>query len=159
MIIYFLRHGEAEQNPSLHDSERPLSEAGTRQATAAGRVLNGEERKVELILTSPLLRARQTGEAVQREIGSVPLQLTEHLVSSSDPRKIIKELQKIRERNVLLVGHEPHLSETITLLLAGTSGSIVEMRKCTLASVLTPDPVKDGRGVLRWLIPSDRMMK
>jgi len=159
MLIYFLRHGEAEEHPSLHDSERPLTDAGNRQATAAGQLLKGEVRKVELILTSPLLRARQTAESVQHEIGTVSIQPTEHLVSSSNPRKIIQELQKIRERTVLLVGHEPHLSETIALLLAGASRSIVEMKKCSLACVSTPDPVKDGSGILRWLIPSSQMIK
>ena len=159
MIIYLLRHGDAVDTPEVHDSDRPLSDFGQRQATAAGRFLAKTNAEIGQILCSPLLRARQTAEAVQRELPSVPVGATELLASSSDPRDIVHELQKNTFKSVLMVGHEPHLSRTISLLLWGDPRSRLEMRKCSLACVSVPDPLEEGRGVLQWLLSSDQTMR
>jgi phosphohistidine phosphatase SixA len=106
-----------------------------------------------------MLRAQQTGEAVRQELGLVVIEPTELLLSSGDPREIVRELQKSPLRNVLLVGHEPHLSRTISLLLWGDIRSRVEMKKCSLACVSTPDPLEEGRGVLQWLVSSEQTPK
>jgi phosphohistidine phosphatase len=159
MIIYFLRHGDATESPSLHDSDRPLSEFGEHQASSVGHFLSKVDRGIKQILTSPLVRAQQSAEAVQRELGPIPIQPTEHLTSSSDPRNIIRELQKANTGTVLLVGHEPHLSRTISLLISGDARTVVEMRKGSLACVSTPDPLKEGAGILQWLLPSERTLK
>mgnify|MGYP001180844818 CR=1 FL=1 len=159
MIIYLLRHGDAVDTPGVHDGDRPLSDFGQRQATAAGRYLAKTNAEIGQILCSTLLRARQTAEAVQRELPSVPVGATEYLASSSDPRDIIHELQKTTFKSVLMVGHEPHLSRTISFLLWGDTRSRLEMRKCSLACVSVPDPLEEGRGVLQWLLSSDQTMR
>ena len=159
MIIYFLRHGDASDSPSFQDSDRPLSEFGVRQASSVGHFLGNVDRGIKEILTSPLVRAQQSAEAVQREIGPVPIHPTEHLTSSSDPRIIIRELQRTDKGPVLLVGHEPHLSKTISLLISGDTNTVVEMRKASLACVSTDDPLKEGGGILQWLLPSERTLK
>jgi phosphohistidine phosphatase SixA len=68
-------------------------------------------------------------------------------------------LQKLKEKGVLLVGHEPHLSGTISLLLFGREQSVVEMRKCSLACVSATPPIGKGGAVLRWLLTSELTMK
>jgi phosphohistidine phosphatase SixA len=92
-------------------------------------------------------------------LGQVPIQTTELLLSSGDPREIVRELEKYPVRGALLVGHEPHLSRTISLLLWGDIRSRVEMKKCSLACVSTPDPLEEGRGVLQWLVSSEQTLK
>jgi phosphohistidine phosphatase len=159
MIIYLLRHGDAVDEARFEDSERPLSDFGQRQSSAVGRYLAGLKSGIQKIYCSPLLRARQTGEVVQQEVGQAPIQTTELLLSSGDPREIIRELQKYPVQSVLLVGHEPHLSRTISLLLWGDIRSRVEMKKCSLACLSTPDPLEEGRGVLQWLVSSDQTLK
>jgi phosphohistidine phosphatase len=159
MIIYLLRHGDAVDSPRLNDNERPLSDFGQRQAEAVGMYLKSTAAGISLILSSPLLRAQQTAEAVQRELENISIQTTESLHSSSDPQEILRELRKARQRSVLLVGHEPHLSRTVSLLLWGDARSRVEMRKCSLACVAIPDPIEEGRGVLQWLIDSSQTLK
>lgn len=159
MILYLLRHGDAVDAARFEDSERPLSDFGLRQASAVGSYLSGSQSGIRQIYCSPLLRARQTGEAVRRELGQVPIQTTELLLSSGDPREIVRELQKNPVPGVLLVGHEPHLSRTISLLLWGDIRSRVEMKKCSLACISTPDPLEEGSGVLQWLVSSDQTLK
>jgi len=159
MIIYLLRHGDAVDATRFEDSERPLSNFGRRQASAVGAYLAGMQSGIRQIYCSPLLRARQTGEAVRQELGQVPIQTTELLLSSGDPREIVRELEKHPLSSVLLVGHEPQLSRTISLLLWGDISSRVEMKKSSLACVSTPDPPKEGRGILQWLVSSDQTLK
>jgi phosphohistidine phosphatase len=159
MIIYLLRHGDAVDASRFEDDERPLSEFGRRQASAVGTFLAASQAGIQQIYSSPLLRARQTGEAARQELGEVPIRTTELLRSYGDPHDIIRELQKNPVSGVLLVGHEPHLSRTLSLLLWGDIRSRVEMRKCSLARVSTPDPLEEGRGVLQWLVSSDQTLK
>jgi len=159
MIIYLLRHGDAVDAARFEDDERPLSDLGRRQASAVGLHLAGLQSGIQQIYCSPLLRARQTGEAVKQELGQVPMETSELLLSSSDPWEIVRELQKNPARSVLLVGHEPHLSRTVSLLLWGDIRSRVEMKKCSLACVSTPDPLEEGRGVLQWLVSSEQTLK
>ncbi|MDP2883856.1 MAG: phosphohistidine phosphatase SixA [Ignavibacteria bacterium] len=159
MTIFLLRHGDAVDTAAVHDSDRPLSNFGQRQATAAGRYLAKTNAEIGQILCSTSLRARQTAEAIQRELPSVPVGATELLASSSDPRDIIHELQKTSFKSVLMVGHEPHLSRTLSLLLWGDPRSRIEMKKCSLACISVSDPLEEGRGVLQWLLSSDQTMR
>jgi phosphohistidine phosphatase len=159
MIIYLLRHGDAVDAARFEDNERPLSDFGRRQASAVGRYLAGSQSGIQHIYCSPLLRALQTGEAVREELGQAPIQTTELLLSTGDPREIVRELQNSPVQSVLLVGHEPHLSRTISVLLWGDVRGRVEMKKCSLACVSTPDPLEESRGVLQWLVSSDQTLK
>lgn len=157
MILYFLRHGDAVESALLHDSERPLSELGLQQAGNAGRFLARMNATVELILSSPLLRARQTAEAVQQEIGIGTISTSEHLVPSSNPVQLFAELSNSPSETILLVGHEPHLSTTISLLVAGDERAHIEMKKSSLACVSISKPIVRGAGILKWVVPADQM--
>ncbi len=159
MIIYLLRHGEAADATRFEDSERPLSEFGRRQAKAVGSYLAGLQAGIQKIYCSPLLRARQTVEAIRQEFDHVPLQITELLLSSGDPREVFRELGKHPLQRVLLVGHEPHLSRSVSYLLWGDFRSRVEMKPCSLACVSTPDPLEEGGAVLLSLVSSYQTLK
>jgi phosphohistidine phosphatase len=155
MNLLFLRHGEALDGSLYQDSERPLSTRGTQQAATVGRFLREQAIHPGLILCSPLVRARQTAEEVQREVGATPVQTTECLTSSSDPHAILLELRMLGQETVLMIGHEPHLSKTISVLLGVDTRSRVEMKTCCLAYVVTTAEPAPGAGILRWLIPSN----
>jgi phosphohistidine phosphatase SixA len=157
MTICFLRHGDAVQSPSLHDSERPLSALGMQQGSRAGKFLRATQTGIGRILASPLLRAQQAAAAVRGELDSPPVVTSEYLSSSSAPRQILDQLRSLDAPNVLLVGHEPHLSKTISLLISGEEGQKVEMRKGSVACVEIPLPLEPGRGTLRWLVTFEQM--
>jgi phosphohistidine phosphatase len=159
MILYFLRHGEAVDAAGYKDSERPLSETGIEQAAAAARFFKGRGLQLDCILSSPLVRAQQTAEAVQKLLGLASLRVTDNLLSSSDPRATLRELQTLKSDNLLLVGHQPHLGRTISLLLGLEDRSRVEMKSGSLARVSTVSSPEPGQGVLQWLLPSGEMRR
>jgi phosphohistidine phosphatase len=158
MILYLLRHGDAIRDTRLHDSDRPLSDSGRGQASAAGKFLQAAKADIEHVLCSPLLRAQQTASAVLLEIGPVPLSTTEHLASSSDPRHILRELSELNKGTVLLIGHEPHLSSTISVLIAGDERSRVMMRPCSLACLSAVASPESDKALLQWLIHPEQML-
>jgi phosphohistidine phosphatase len=152
MTLYLLRHGDAIRDIQVHDSDRPLSEVGREQALAVGRFLHATKTGIELILCSPLLRAQQTAGVILRETGPIPLSTTEHLTSSSDPRHILRELSELKLETVLLIGHEPHLSSTISVLLTGEERGRVLMKPCSLACISAGSSSNFDNPLLQWLI-------
>jgi len=159
MNLYILRHGEALDSPQYADSERPLSNHGLQQAAAVGRFFRDQGIRLDHVFCSPLLRARQTVEILFRESGATPINTTDALVSSSDPRLILQEIRTLDCEEILLVGHEPHLGKTVSLLLGLEDRTLVEMKTCSLACVATVAAPSPGRGKLRWLIPSSATLK
>ncbi|HCA80482.1 MAG TPA: phosphohistidine phosphatase SixA [Bacteroidetes bacterium] len=159
MNLYLLRHGEALSGAQYPDSERPLSNHGLQQAAAVGRFFRDRGIRFDHIFCSPLLRARQTAETLMLESGANPINTTDALVSSSDPHLILLELRPLDCEEILVVGHEPHLSRTVSLLLGLEDRSRVEMKTCSLACVATAAAPSPGRGMLRWLIPSNATLK
>jgi len=159
MNLYFLRHGEALDGTQYPDSERPLSKHGLQQAAAVGRFFHEQGIRFDRVFCSPLLRARQTAETLLQESGATSITTADVLLSSSDPHLILLELRSLDHEEVLLVGHEPHLSKTVSLLLGLEDRSRVEMKTCSLACVATAAAPNPGRGMLRWLIPSSSTLK
>ncbi len=159
MNLYFLRHGEALDGAQYPDGERPLSNHGLQQAAAVGCFFREQGIRFDRVFCSPLLRARQTTEAVLQESGAIPVTTTDLLISSCDPHRILLELRTHHCEEVLLVGHEPHLGKTVSLLLGLEDRSRVEMKPCSLACVATASAPNPGRGILRWLIPSNATLK
>ena len=151
MQLYLLRHGEALTN-SFDDAQRPLSPRGEEQAHCAARVLEKLNVQLDSIFCSPLLRAQQTAHIIQSTVGAGDVTTTEHLVPSSDHRQIFNQLNQHSWGSVLLVGHEPHLSTLISLVISDSRIARVEMKTSSLALCDVVLPMELGKGVLRWLV-------
>jgi phosphohistidine phosphatase len=123
-VIWFLRHGEAED--TRPDFERKLTEKGERQSRDAGAALAALGVEIELCLTSPRVRARDTARLVCEPLG-VEVTIEEGLSGGQfDPLEMAAGLD-----HVLLVGHEPDFSDAIAELTGGR----VDMKKGGLAGV------------------------
>jgi phosphohistidine phosphatase len=124
-VIYFLRHGDAEQGNG-DDSARQLTSKGERQAEAAGRALAALGTHVDLCLTSPKVRAEQTARIASEPLG-LEVETSDALAGGPfDP------LQLVAGRgSVLLVGHEPDFSNAV----ANLTGGRVKLRKGGMACV------------------------
>ena len=153
MEIYFLRHGDYQKKPGMKDAECPLSEQGLSQMEREAISIAGLGLRLDLIITSPLVRARQTAEIIARplRLPNAPL-ADDRLAPGFDAGALARILQEHAAATaIMLVGHEPDFSRTIS---ACTGGGRVECRKGSLARVDIgkPSPLE---GVLAWLLPPD----
>jgi phosphohistidine phosphatase len=152
MNLYLLRHAEAEEEASS-DDERQLTERGRGQARTIGRFCARNDLYPGKILTSPLARAKQTAKIVADEL-KIPerLQVCSFASSGMTAEAALNGLKEFDEHSsVLLVGHEPDLSEFVTALL-GSAEESVRIRKAGLAKVTLPK-LKVGVGRLEFLLP------
>jgi phosphohistidine phosphatase len=123
-MIWFLRHGDAEDTEP--DFDRRLTPKGERQARDAGAALAVLGVEIEVCLTSPKLRARETANLACEALG-VEVTVEDRLTGGRfDPRDVAAGLDA-----VLLVGHEPDFSDAIAQLTGGR----VDMKKGGLAAV------------------------
>ena len=153
MEIWLLRHAAAEERAeSGRDADRALSEDGLRRAREVARGLAELEPGIELILTSPYRRARQTAEPVARALHlNAKLRETQALEPSSDPEEILGELKADPAPVILLVGHEPHLGALLGRLVTGRTGLEIPMKKAALARLTWEG---SGPATLRALLPA-----
>jgi phosphohistidine phosphatase len=133
--LWLLRHAEAEPHGTRADAERRLTERGQAQARFAGIALSRMGASFERVLYSPKVRARQTAELAaeswsERDRG----RFSAHAplaggVSVPDARDAMAGVGE--DARVLLVGHEPDLSQ----LIADMCGGRVDMKKGGLAAL------------------------
>ncbi len=159
MEVYVLRHAIAdERDPDKYpdDSLRPLTTKGIRRMKRIAAGMRTLGIKPDLILSSPYVRARQTAEIVAEALKTGrTLKLSEHLEVAGDARKLVQELRSKHSSasSVILVGHEPYLSDLISVLLLGDTRLALTMKKGAVCK-LTVDSLKYGRcATLEWLIP------
>jgi phosphohistidine phosphatase len=157
MEILLLRHAKAEPHGLPGgDSERALIPKGLEQARRAGTYLRMASLLPEIILTSPLLRAKQTAEAFS-EAAHLPGPVVQSWLSiGMHPDIALRELAAFTEfKRVCLVGHEPDFSSLIAWVTNGEGGA-VEIRKGSLSLIELKPPSRAG--ILRFVIPQ-RMMQ
>jgi phosphohistidine phosphatase len=123
-MLWLLRHAEAVDG--IPDEDRALTERGIRQATDAGRALQAIGAAIDICLSSPKVRARQTAELACESLG-VDVETEERL--SGQPVDV-EDLVAGRG-NVLLVGHDP----SFTLLVHDLTGAQARMKKGGVAAI------------------------
>ena len=154
MQIYLLRHGIAEEvAASGKDADRRLTVEGRKRLGALLKRAAAGGVEPSLILSSPLVRARQTAEMAAKALGySREIVVTTALEPGGTPEEVWTELRTWRgETQVLLAGHEPLFSQLGAFLL-GTPGLEIDFKKGALMRVdcgsLGPRP----RGALKWFL-------
>ena len=144
MELIILRHGKAEDHHPSGDAGRELLEKGRIQSRDAGHLLRSSGMLPELVLCSPLARARQTAEEFCAAAGLPAPTVVPWLAAGMHPDTALNELTAYREfGRVAVIGHEPDLSELIQWLL-GARGNAIEMKKGSLACVRVHPPSKHG---------------
>ncbi len=155
MLLYIFRHGIAEPcGDDTQDADRSLSPVGIDRTLAAANGLARFADRPNVILTSPKDRARQTAGILGDLFDLMPQVAPE--LGDGSAVDIIHMLRKRDESCVLIVGHEPTLSEVIeSLCTQKTLPSFIELKKASCALVDAPLHPDDppGPGVLKWLLP------
>ena len=152
MQLILLRHGKAEDFPSSGggDFARALLEKGMEQSRNAARVLSSSDFLPDTVLTSPVLRARQTAEEFCRSADLPAPLMQDWLACGMSPETALSELRAFAENErVMIVGHEPDFSFLVQHVL-GASGRI-EIRKGSLTCVEINPP--SPRGTLLFSFP------
>ena len=155
--LYIIRHAEAVpsgQGDVNADEDRPLTEQGQAQARALAPALVQRAVRLNVLLTSPLLRARQTAEGMLEHWPDPKPELRqcEELAPGGKSRRLARVLRKLRLEAVGLVGHEPDLSRHVAWLV-GSKKTRVTLEKAGVARVVCAEAPDKGSGTLLWLVP------
>jgi phosphohistidine phosphatase len=158
MELYILRHAIAVARGTegaRQDSDRPLTDKGASKLRRVVRGMNALGLSFDLILTSPYLRARQTAEIVAQAMDAEEkLERSRHLAPDGDPRALIAEIasRSAASASILVVGHEPSLSQLISVLVSGDERTLLTMKKAGLCK-LVAQTLRYGRcASLEWLL-------
>jgi len=149
--IYFLRHGVAVEPGEWkgNDYDRPLTDDGCDRMAREAKAIRKLQLDLDAILTSPLVRAKQTADIVGREL-RIPSKEDERLGGDFDISTLEAILQGCADlKALMLVGHEPSMSSVIGRLVGVAR---VELKKGALACVELPD-ASTLTGELLSLIP------
>ena len=155
LVLHILRHADAGDATTWigDDAERPLSKKGRRQARRLGRHLADLGVDVDVIRTSPRVRAADTAKLVGKALGVRP-SVHDALGGGfdfDDLRGLVGGLTG-DVGAVMIVGHDPDLSDLVSRLV----GAHVGLVKGSLATIgLDGRDPAPGRGTLRWLLPPD----
>jgi phosphohistidine phosphatase len=147
MDVYFLRHGEADwPDWDKPDDERPLTKHGKKEMHEVGKFLKRAKADPDLIVTSPLPRASQTA-AIAAEHLKTKYRKDKLLEPGFGRQELERVLKKYPAESLMVVGHEPDFSHTITQLTGGE----IKLSKAGIALVELGRSWRSGR--LLWLIP------
>lgn len=162
MNLYLMRHANAgvpRDNPVL-DDKRGIIKEGKQQCLMMGRMLAAAGVQIDVIVSSPLKRAKQTAQFVATEVGCEAPVLVSKALSPDGEWAAFQELisQYSDREGVLLVGHNPNMSQFLGRLLTGngpgSGASSVRMRKAGVARV----DIGRRPAQLQWLL-DPRMMR
>ena len=156
-FIVMLRHGLAEdKTEGKADEERSLTSEGHARMKQIARGLERAFPKAQVIYSSPLLRAVQTALWVSKGYRSrVKVETTDSLIPGASAKSFQDFLNGLKERRVIVVGHEPNLSENLADILGFDGNERFELKKGGCYGVrLRPD----GTTVFEWLL-SPRLLR
>jgi phosphohistidine phosphatase len=137
--LYILRHGIAADagTPGISDDERPLTEKGEKRMQQIARGLRALDFNLDRIVTSPLIRARATAEIVARELGMLNrLEVGNVLQTGSSAQSIKRWLRDRSEERLMIVGHNPTVSDLVSLLVLGSEHPLLcDLKKGGMAAL------------------------
>jgi phosphohistidine phosphatase len=134
--LWLLRHGEAEPHDSAPDADRKLTPRGERQSRAAGRALAALGIEFQMVFTSPKVRARDTARLACEALSVEPIE-HEALAEGFDASDALELMAAAGEnKRILLVGHEPDLSQVVHDLTGGR----IALKKGGLAGIALDGP-------------------
>lgn len=153
--LYLVRHAiAAERGPKYPDDRlRPLTPAGAKKFAQAVPGLVELGVVLDFVLTSPLVRARETAQILAAGLKPKPAIAEVEALSPGGRPQAINEALKThlkRHRRLAIVGHEPDLGELAARLL-GARGN-VEFKKGAVCLIECDGATPTGPGTLRWML-------
>lgn len=163
MMLYILRHAEAEETAETGgDEARKLTVHGKDRTSDAAAGMRAFGIEFDAILTSPLVRARETADTVAAEYSNgPPPHVLPALSGGVPPVEAVTALMPFaRHDSVLVVGHEPQLSALVSLLLTGSPDSMqVRLKKGACVALDVPKRFERGGAELRWMLTQRQLRR
>lgn len=159
MELYLIRHGIAEDKGlNIKDEERSLTKEGRQKTEKVAQKLVKLSLSFDLILTSPLVRARQTADILIAEKLSAQLEESSHLAPNGQISSWLKDWLEPRNYSqntqLALVGHEPDLTNWAEILLWGEVKASLVLKKAGMIGIKLPETGSPlGRSHMFWLTP------
>lgn len=163
MDLYLLRHGKAEKTFPVggSDDERLLTGRGKSEMQEIASWIRSQGCAIDCIATSPLRRAKDTAAIIAEVYPAAKgPELWEELSPGVEFNRL---LARIREQHttpsLLLVGHEPSMSDCISRIISGSGNVRIELKKGGLAKIVNFFPSDQSSGDLIWLLSPRHMRK
>lgn len=158
--LYLIRHGVAAERGEEYpdDSKRPLTGRGMARLREEAKALNALEITFDVIITSPLVRTRQTADIIAETMQSKPQVVTsDALAPAGTPAGVVQELARhAKKARIALVGHEPNLGELAGRLIGARSP--IEFKKGAICRIDFDILPPKSLGQLQWFI-TPRMLR
>jgi phosphohistidine phosphatase len=157
--LYLIRHADAAplgEGGIVDDEARPLTPKGEEQGRQLGSGFRAKGLHLDLVLTSPLLRARQTAEQMLHEWPhpAPELKVCEELAPGGKRRKLSCFLSGVGSERLGLVGHQPDLGQYAAWLI-GSKKAQLDLAKAGVAYISCEQRPGKGDGTLIWLVTPD----
>ena len=162
MDLFILRHGEAGKRSASrgHDSKRPLTATGENEIIDIADSFKIIGIDFDVILTSPLKRAQQTADLVARQFkAQKKVRQVKELSPEGSKSDLYRMLSSFKEEtSLLIVGHNPYLSEMISEMVTDGKYGRIDVKKGGVAKIRVTNSTPKFKGELRWLI-TPRLLK
>ncbi len=161
MKLILFRHGLAMERDEafknkIDDSMRPLVEKGKERSKKMAKFLKEHDEDFQVLVSSPVLRAKQTAEILREIIPFGQYLESSELVPEAPPHAFAKWVQAkiLRATSVVAVGHDPQLSVLASWLLAGENESFIDLKKSGVIclEVESFDQLSPKCATLKWAL-------
>lgn len=159
--LYLVRHGVAAERGAdfPDDSKRPLTSDGIARLRKEAKALAALGIDFDQIISSPLVRTKQTADILAAAVQSQPSVVTsDSLAPAGTPTAVFQELSKhMRKGRIALVGHEPNIGELAARLIG--SRTPIEFKKGAVCRIDFEVFPPKGQGHLRWFVTPKMLRK
>ena len=159
MELLILRHAIAFPKDATRwpdDTLRPLTVEGVKRARRAAAGLKRIAQRPALVLTSPLVRARDTAMIFKQAAGWPEAVECAALAPGGAPEGVLETLRRRGAKGgcVAIVGHQPHLGRLLALCLRGDArAEAFELKKAAIVRLQFEGPARAGQAMLTALFP------
>lgn len=159
--LLLVRHAIAQDRDEaaaqgIADPQRPLTDKGAAKIRSISRALQRLLPSPGVLLYSPYLRTRQTAAILNEQWPCATIQ-SDTLAPGGDAEALLDLLNK-HPGPIVLVGHEPDLSELMGLLLCARQLGFIRIKKGGAALLELDQPVAPGKAELQWLLSPKQLL-
>ncbi|HYV43414.1 MAG TPA: phosphohistidine phosphatase SixA [Myxococcaceae bacterium] len=165
MDLLLVRHAIAEDRATFartgkDDGLRPLTPQGRKKMERAAEGIRQIFWELDLLASSPLVRASQTAEILAEAYGGRDVATVKALAPGGGSPAVAEWLRSQRgKERVVLVGHEPDLGQLVGWFLTGDDTSLIELKKGAACLLALAGPPAPGKATLRWAMAPAQLRK